>query len=88
LIALRDALGRDKVHSRDRSAIGLELDVFLPDFGLAVEVGSWSWHKDKVTRDEQKRILCQEQGIRLITIYDSYPFDIKPFDSNCYVYGI
>ena len=86
LIALRDALGKDKVHSRDRSTIGMELDVYVPDFGLAVEVGAWSWHKDKVTRDEQKRTLCQKHGIRLITIYDSYPFDTEPFDSNCYVY--
>jgi len=78
------ALGENKVFSRDREAIGLELDIWLPDRSVAIEPGSWNLHKNSVKRDEEKRILCQEKGIRLYTIYDMFPENIeKPFKERC-----
>ena len=71
-VFLQYALGKDKVLSRNRSAIGKELDIYIPDAKLAIEPGSWYWHKDKVERDLEKQRLCRNSGIRLITIYDSF----------------
>ena len=69
---LQYAIGEGKVLSRNRSAIGKELDIYLPDAKMAIEPGSWYWHKDKRKQDYEKRYLCNEKGIRLITIYDSF----------------
>ena len=76
-------LGNDQVLSRDRKAIGKELDIYVPSLNLAIEPGSWRWHKDKIKNDQSKRELCKKAGIRLITIYSDYDEDIPPFDSDC-----
>lgn len=54
----------------DYSLIGRELDVYLPNEGIAIEVGSWYQHKGELKADMQKRELCEEKGIRLLTIYN------------------
>lgn len=72
---------------REKDTIGMELDSFCPNLNLAFEPGNWHWHQDKVERDAIKRKLCAEKGIRCITIYDSFPENIKvPFEEDCYVY--
>lgn len=74
LAAFRSKAGENKVLHRDRSVIGMELDIYLPEFRFAVEPGGWSFHKDKIRqeRDTEKQELCMEHGIRLFTIFDSY----------------
>lgn len=86
-LAFENALGANKVFNRDRNAIGMELDIYIPDLNLAIEPGSWYWHKDKSQRDNEKKRLCTDKGIRLITIYDSVDLDagIQEGD-DCYVY--
>lgn len=54
----------------DYSLIGRELDVYLPNEGIAIEVGSWYQHKGELKADMQKRELCEEKGVRLLTIYN------------------
>lgn len=76
-------VGKDAVLSRDRTAIGKELDVYVPSLNIAIEPGSWRWHKDKLENDQSKRSLCAEKGIRLITIYSDYDGDTPPFASDC-----
>ena len=78
-------LGNDAVKSRNKSAIGKELDVFIPDLNFAVEPGGWYWHKRKVENDLQKQVLCHEKGIRCITIYDNFTDNTAPFD-DCWCY--
>ncbi len=85
LLSLREAIGNELVKSRDRNAIGMELDIYIPSFSLAIEIGAWSWHADRLERDERKRFLCDTNGIRLITIYDSCPLSDPPFDKDCYI---
>ena len=77
-------LDESRVISRDRTAIGIELDIYIPELKAAIEPGSWHWHKNQVEKDRTKHLLCQEQGIRLITIYDHYDNPTIPFE-NCYV---
>lgn len=77
-------LGETKVTSMDRIAIGYELDIYIPELKVAIEPGSWYWHKNLVIRDREKQILCKEKGIRLVTLYDHYDDSGVPFD-DCFV---
>jgi len=78
--------GDDAVKKRDFTAIGLELDVYVPHLRLAFEPGSWHWHKEKVERDLLKRSLCREKNIRLITIYDKVPEDEQFVEKDVVLY--
>lgn len=88
LLAFQDVLGKEFVESRNTSAIGLELDIYIPTYSLAIEPGSWLYHESKVaTYDSEKRKECKKAGIRLVTVYDTYPLGVAPpFDNDCYVY--
>ena len=49
-----------------------ELDIFIPDFALAIEYNGAYWHRESDPRVMQKKITdCGEHGIRLITILES-----------------
>ena len=89
LISFQDAIGEESVESRNTSAIGLELDIYVPNYKLAIEPGTWLYHKNKVgARDLDKRKKCREVGIRLVTVYDTYPAGKKPpYESDCYVFN-
>lgn len=87
LLGLKRALGDGLVLHRDRSAIEKELDILVPLKRLAVEPGSWYWHKDKLAADKAKRSLCAAKGIRLVTIYDSFDGAEPPFDSDCWTFA-
>lgn len=87
LLSFRKLLGDKEVISRDKSLIGMELDIVIPKFNLAIEPGNWYLHHRSLKRDTEKRIRCKNQGYQLITIYDVYPKDTKPpFQDNCYVF--
>lgn len=88
LHAFQEALGGDQVEARNISTIGLELDIFIPKYKLAIEPGTWLYHESKVaTHDLQKRRECANNGIRLITVYDTYPPDTAPpYKTDCYVF--
>ena len=77
-------LGKDEVISRNRSLIGMELDIVIPSMKIAYEPGSWRWHYNKRERDTKKREKCKEIGYQLITIYTDYTLDNIPFDNDCY----
>lgn len=89
LIAFQELLGKENVISRDTSAIGMELDIYIPKYELAIEIGTWLYHEKKANdRDLLKRIECTNNGIRLITIYDTFPKNTpSPFDKDCFVYS-
>lgn len=88
LVSLKKVLGEEKVKSRNTSAIGVELDIYVPSYNLAIEPGSWLYHKNKINNlDLQKRNKCKEKGIKLITIYDTYPKNKeKPYSEDCYIF--
>ena len=73
------------VRSRDREAIGEELDIYIPSIYSAIEIGSWYWHKKRERNDALKREKCEKKGINLITIFDAYPKAKLPPASNCIV---
>lgn len=84
--ALSIAAQEKKVLARDRKTIGKELDIVIPELKIAIEPGSWKWHKSIIDKDYKKRELCAEKGIRLIFIYTDYPDENPPFSKDCYVY--
>lgn len=57
----------------DRALIGRELDLYLPNEGFALEFGAWYLHKGEVAYDMEKRGLCADKGVRLLTIYEGTP---------------
>lgn len=85
-LAFKKSIGNQEIINRDTSCIGMELDIYIPFLKIAIEPGSWAWHKDKLERDELKRILCKEEGVRLITIYDSCDMDKPPFEEDNYIF--
>ena len=72
-LSLKDALGENEVLSRDKSAIGKELDIYIPNKNYAIEYGAWFWHKDRLKNDKRKIELCELKNIKLLCIYDSCP---------------
>ena len=82
LLAFTKVLGASSVISRDCNTIGMELDIYIPSLKLAIEPGNWFWHKDKIDRDTQKRHLCHDNDIRLITLFDCFDGDPKMFLSD------
>lgn len=88
LLCFQKALGVTEVISRDKNAIGMELDVYIPSLGFAIEPGNWWLHKRSIQRDKKKRELCANEGIRLITIYDKFPKNQPlPFSDNIYTFN-
>ncbi len=82
------ALDENSIISRDKSAIGMEIDIFIPCLNIAIEPGNWILHKRSFKRDCEKRERCKDKDIRLITIYDKYPLNEKPpFDKDCFVFS-
>mgnify|MGYP004732535753 CR=1 FL=1 len=82
-----DVFGENFVLSRYKALIGKELDIYIPELKLAIEPGSWFWHQKKIQNDREKRQLCENVGVRLITIYDS--FDLEKNDlifKDCWTY--
>lgn len=84
--SLLKALGSGVVLSRDRNIIGMELDIVIPRYKMAIEPGNWGLHKNNIKRDAEKRKRCQDKGIRLITIYDKFDGENIPFSNDCYIF--
>lgn len=84
LLTLRDLLSCDVV-SRDREAIGMELDIYIPSKKIAIEYGAWPWHIGKEKRDKKKIDLCKKNKIKIIQIFDAYKGNRKS-DSNTWLY--
>lgn len=63
--------------ARDKTLIGKELDIVIPELNIAIEPGSWYWHfefENKLSNDYQKQLLCKEKGYTCITLYDACDF--------------
>ena len=53
--------------TRDTS-LGIELDIFVPSIKFAIEYDGSYWHKNKLSKDNEKDNLCQAAGIKLVRI--------------------
>ena len=79
-IMFEKILGEKSVINRNKDFIGKELDIYIPSLKIAIEPGSWFWHKSKIKKDQEKFMLCKEKGVKLLTIYDDVDSDINKID--------
>lgn len=52
---------------------GLELDIYLPDFNLAIEYDGLYWHSDVFKKNDyhlNKTKLCSDNGVQLIHVFE------------------
>lgn len=76
IVYFLNELGVDNIITNSRKIISKELDIFLPDYNLAIEYNGIYWHHDKVphiSRDYHMRKFreCEEKGIELFTIFSN-----------------
>ena len=71
VFAFRRILGENEIINRDKELIGKEIDILIPSRSFAIEIGSWTWHKNVIENDKSKIKACNENSVRLIVIYDS-----------------
>lgn len=67
----------------DRTTLGgLELDIFLPKRNIGIEYHGDYWHSipEMKERDERKRKLCRDNGIKLMEVWES---DFKKNPHDC-----
>lgn len=57
---------------RNKTEIGMELDIFIPSIKAAIEYDGYLWHKDNksLRKDNDKDELCREKNILLIRFRD------------------
>ena len=67
LCELKHLLGDEEVVWRGRID-GVEADIFLPNYNLAIEYDGNHWHKDKGETDVEKNEFFAKRGIRTIRV--------------------
>ena len=68
-----DAISRYKPESFGR----MELDIFIPSIGTAIEYDGVAWHKNEnFDRERKKYQLCQQLKIRLIRVKEKMPEEL------------
>lgn len=66
--------GVDNMTCNSRSIISKELDIFLPDYKVAIEMNGIYWHHDQIQHigknyHYEKFKECEQKGIHLITVF-------------------
>lgn len=72
-VSLEKLYGKGSIIRHNTDIIGKELDIIIKKENIAVEVGDWNYHEKRYLIDKRKKELCEEKGIRLITLY----FNVK-----------
>lgn len=53
----------------------VELDIYLPDFNIAIEYDGIHWHSERLKKDKNyhlnKTIMCKEKNIQLIHVFEN-----------------
>lgn len=74
IVELIQSMGVENIQRHNRKILnGYELDIYLPDFKIAIEFNGSYWHSDKI-KDKKyhqwKTKECASKGIRLIHIFE------------------
>lgn len=74
IIYYLESLGITNIITNKRKLIGKELDIFLPDYNLAIEYNGLFWHHDRIshitkTYHYDKFKACENKNIELFTIF-------------------
>lgn len=74
IVSWLQSLGVTNIVQNKRTIIGKELDIFLPDYNLAIEYNGVYWHHDRIshitkTYHYDKFKACEDKNIDLFTIF-------------------
>jgi len=82
---VKDLLEKNTINFKinDRTQIyPLELDFYLPDYNLAIEVHGIYWHSEQKGKDRNYHLnkyrLCKEKGIKLLQFYENEIYNKWP----------
>jgi hypothetical protein len=75
VVGFIEELGIKVVKSNRKIIYPLELDIFLPEYNIAIEYNGLAWHSEFFGKKDmnyhlKKTKICEEKGIRLIHIFD------------------
>jgi len=81
------SLNISNIIENDRSILsGKELDIYLPDYNLAIEFNGLYWHSELNGKDRNyhfnKTIECEKQGIQLLHIFEDEWIDKQNIIKN------
>lgn len=72
---LTDLIPETQIVRNDRTLIGKELDIYIPDYKIAIECNGLYWHSELNGKTSnyhiQKTKLCNENNIRLLHIWEN-----------------
>ena len=57
----------DRVKHREK-VYGNEIDIYIPEIGVGIEVDGLYWHKDKYASDIEKNVILNDKGITLLRV--------------------
>lgn len=74
IVFFLNSLGITNIVTNNRKLIGKEIDIYLPEYNLAIEYNGIYWHHDQIphitkTYHYDKFRLCEDKGITLFTIF-------------------
>ena len=79
---IKEELGIDNVMRRNKKIIApQELDIYLPDYNIAIEYDGIVWHSEKFGKDSHYHVdklrKCNERGVYLVNIFEDEYNDKK-----------
>jgi hypothetical protein len=82
IVEFLKSLGVENITINNRTMIyPIELDIFLPDYNLAIEYNGLYWHSEAAGKDARyhlkKTEACESKGIRLIQIFEDEWFNMQ-----------
>lgn len=79
------AENRCKVLKSQQNTRGIEFDIGVPEIPLCIEYSSTYWHKGREEKDQYKKDLCEQCGVRLIQIIDDSYNELEHITSDDYI---
>ncbi len=79
------AENRCKVLKSIQNPRGIEFDIGVPEVPLCIEYSPTYWHEGKEERDQYKKELCEQCGVRLIQIIDDSYNELEHLKSDDYI---
>jgi very-short-patch-repair endonuclease len=69
---IEEYIKEDVIYNDRKVLDGLELDIYYPKLKIAIEYQGNYWHSlpEHIERDERKKQLCKELGVKLIEVWD------------------
>jgi very-short-patch-repair endonuclease len=65
------SLGVSVIENDRKTIAPKELDIYIPEHNLAIELNGIYWHAENKTRHLEKHTLCAEKNIKLLQIWDN-----------------